>query len=105
MTPDIAQAMNLDSGTTGVLLTGIQAGSPAARAGLRGGNTPFDLGGQQIMIGGDIILAIDGQSIATIEDLGAFLASAQPGENVRLTILRRGTTRRVSVTLAAQTTQ
>ncbi len=105
MTPDIAQAMNLDSGTTGVLLMGIQAGSPAARAGLRGGNTPFDLGGQQIMIGGDIILAIDGQSIATIEDLGAFLASAQPGENVRLTILRRGTTRRVSVTLAAQTTQ
>ncbi len=105
MTPEIAQAMNLDSSQTGLLLSEVQQSSPAADAGLRGGTTPFNLGGHQIMIGGDIITAIDGQPIVTTEDLAAFLASAQPGEIARMMILRGGSIRRVFVTFTAQTIQ
>jgi 2-alkenal reductase len=101
MTADIARAMNLDNSQTGVLVTSVQPGSPADNAGLKAGASSFDLNGQKIAIGGDIITAIDGQPIATTDELRAFMASAQPDQVVKVTILRDGSTQDVSVTLAA----
>ena len=101
MTPDIARAMNLDNSQTGVLVTSVQSGSPADQAGLKAGTSSFDLNGQKIAIGGDIITAIDGQPIDTTDDLRAFMGSAQPDQIVKVTILREGSSQDVSVTLAA----
>jgi serine protease Do len=101
VTPDIARAMNLDNSQTGVLITSIQPGSPADKAGLKAGASSFDLNGQKIAIGGDIITAIDGLSIATTDELRSFMASAQPDQVVKVTILRDGSKQDVSVTLAA----
>jgi serine protease Do len=101
VTADIARAMNLDNSQTGVLVTSVQPGSPADKAGLKAGASSFDLNGQRIAIGGDIITAIDGQQVTTTDELRAFMASAQPDQVVEVTILRDGSTQDVSVTLAA----
>ena len=105
VTPDIAAAMNLPSNQSGALVAEVSQGTPAARAGLIAGTTPFNLNGTQINIGGDIITAINGLSVATADDLRSFLASANPGQVVTLTILRAGSTQSLKVTLGSRPSQ
>ncbi len=102
MTPDIAAAMNLQSNQTGALVTDVSPGTPAAKAGLVAGTTPFDLNGTQINVGGDIITGIDGQQVTTADDLRAFLSTANPGQTITLNILRGGSTQNLKVTLGSR---
>ena len=103
LSPALAQAMQLDQGLAGVLVVSVVAGSPADDAGLRGGGTSATIDGQSIKIGGDIIIAIDDQGIAGLEDLQTFLAGARPGQQVTLTVLRSGTREgRIDVTLGVR---
>jgi serine protease Do len=69
VTPEIAQAMNLDADQPGVLIAQVEAGSPADQAGLRGSYKPVTVDGQQVSVGGDVITALDGQTVEKIEDL------------------------------------
>ncbi len=62
LTPEIAQAMNLDSDQTGVLVVRVEDGSPADSAGMKGSDRDATIGGQSVPIGGDVIIAIDGQA-------------------------------------------
>ena len=84
-----------------MLVSSVQSGSPADKAGLKAGTSSINLNGQTITIGGDIIIAMDSQPIATTEELRTFMASAQPNQVVKVTILRAGSTLEVTVTLAA----
>ena len=102
VTPDIAQAMDLPTDQGGVLVEQIQQGSPADEAGLQGSFQPATINGQQLLLGGDVIVAVDGQAIASFEDLSAFLQQAEPGQEAALTLLRDGNQVEVSVTLAAR---
>ena len=86
----IAKAMNLPSGQSGVLVTKVDSGSLADTAGLRGGTKSVTLNGQQIDIGGDIITALNGQPIMSIQELKAALAQLTPDQELGLTILRDG---------------
>jgi serine protease Do len=104
LTSDIAQAMNLPSTQTGVLVEQVQAGSPADTAGLRGSFKSVTINGQTQQVGGDIIVAWNGQPITAIEDLQGLVQQAQPGQNVTLTILRDGNQMTVNVTLAQRST-
>lgn len=88
ITPEIAQALGLGE-QRGVLIIAVVPGDPADRAGLRG--TEVTSNGQVAAIG-DIIIAADGQEIRDDTDLRAFLSSKNAGDNVRLTIIREGTT-------------
>jgi S1-C subfamily serine protease len=88
ITPEIAQALGLGE-QRGVLIIAVVPGGPADRAGLRG--TEVTSNGQVAAIG-DIIIAADGQEIRDDTDLRAFLSSKNAGDNVRLTIIRGGTT-------------
>ena len=88
ITPEIAQALGLGE-QRGVLIIAVVPGGPADRAGLRG--TEVTSNGQVAAIG-DIIIATDGQEIRDDTDLRAFLSSKNAGDNVRLTIIRGGTT-------------
>ena len=97
--------MNLPSTQSGALVAEVSQGTPAASAGLQAGTTPFNLNGTQINIGGDIITGINGLSVASADDLRSFLASANPGQVVTLSILRAGSTQDVRVTLASRPTQ
>ena len=86
----IAKEMNLPSGQQGVLATQVQSGSLADTAGLRGGSKSVTINGQQVKIGGDIITAVNGQPIASIQELKAALAQLTPDQELSLTILRDG---------------
>jgi 2-alkenal reductase len=102
VTPEIAQAMDLPASQEGVLVEQVQQGSPADQAGLRGSFQPVIINGQQLLAGGDVIVAMDGQPMAGFEDLSAFLQQAEPGQEVTLTLLRDGNQVKVPVTLAAR---
>jgi serine protease Do len=104
LTPEIAQAMDLAPDQTGVLVEQVVQGSPAHTAGLRGSYTAFVLNGQRVLIGGDVITAVDGQAIAEVSDLGALMQQAEPGQTVNLTVLRDGKQIEVPVELAERPT-
>ena len=63
-------------------------GSAAARAGLHGGNQRAYLGNMPIMIGGDLIVAIDGQPIEDQQDLSHVMNNHRAGDTVNVTIFR-----------------
>jgi S1-C subfamily serine protease len=99
LTPDVAQAMNLNSDQTGVLVVTVQSGSPADNAGMKGSDHTATIGGQQVPLGGDVIIAIDGQQIGSMEDLGAMLQNYSPGDKVTVTVLRGSQQLDLSLTL------
>jgi 2-alkenal reductase len=100
MDAELAKAMNLAEDQQGVLVIQVTPGSPAEQAGLRGGDQPFDLAGEQILVGGDVITAIDGQTVLTLEALRSYIQEQGPGAQVTLTILRGGEQMEVPATLA-----
>jgi S1-C subfamily serine protease len=99
MAPQIAEAMNLDQNTAGVLIASVDNGSPADKAGLKGGDKTVSINGNEVPVGGDIITAVDGQSVESIQSLREMLSNYYPGDIVTLTILRDGGEMQVSVTL------
>ena len=88
MNEEIAEAMKVNV-TKGVLITDVASGSPADRAGLRGGDRVVRIGGQTIKIGGDIIIAINGIPIKTIEEILTYLEEkTSPGDVIVFSVLR-----------------
>ncbi|GAA5436199.1 S1C family serine protease [Deinococcus aquaticus] len=95
----------------GALIQEVAPDSPAAAAGLRGGTTAgLQLNGQAETQGsgadtlntdGDIITAVDGQTISEGDDLRRAIIGKRIGDRVKLTVQRAGKTRTVDVTLSA----
>jgi S1-C subfamily serine protease len=102
LTPEIADEMGLDSDQAGALVGEVVAGSPAEKAGLQSSDKPFELNGQQIMVGGDVITAVDGKAVETMQELSAAIRAQKPGDEVELTVLRDGKEVTVAVTLGQQ---
>ncbi|MGB9898244.1 S1C family serine protease, partial [Thermanaerothrix sp.] len=83
---------------TGAYIVSVTPGSPADRAGLRGGSQPTRFAG--LPAGGDLIIAIDGQPVQTFSDMLSYLMkNKSPGDTVVLTIIRDRQEKEVSVTL------
>jgi S1-C subfamily serine protease len=99
ITPELAQAFNLPV-EEGVLVQQVEEGGPAAAAGIQGATTAASVEGTEFGLGGDIITAVNGESIASTEELVEQISDAHAGETVELTIDREGQTASVSVTLA-----
>jgi S1-C subfamily serine protease len=99
LSAELASAMQLPSTQQGVLVQQVENNSPASKAGLRGGSNPAEFNGESVLLGGDVIVAIDGKAVASIDDLKAKLAEMQAGESVTLTILRDGNQQELDVTL------
>jgi 2-alkenal reductase len=73
----------------GVLIDTIVADSPAARAGLQGGNTAREVRGQTVCVGGDIIVAVNDEYIRDMDALLAYIVqNASPGDTLRLLVIR-----------------
>ncbi|CAB4930573.1 unannotated protein [freshwater metagenome] len=87
---------------TGVLVIDAYPGQPAARAGIRGGNVPAQIDGQDVAIGGDVITKVDGRVIKTSADLTNYIASKRRGDKVAVTVIRGKKEKVVTVTLAAR---
>ena len=104
VTPSIISAMGLPEGTHGTLLTSVFTGSPAEKAGLKGGTTYRVVDGSYLPIGGDVVTATDGQTMTGIYDLILYMQrNKRPGDAISLTIIRGGTTMVVNVTLETRT--
>jgi S1-C subfamily serine protease len=101
LTPAIARVINLPV-DRGVLVGLVRPGSPAAKAGLRGGSASATVDGETLTVGGDIIVSIDDHAVVKFSDLAETIAGKQPGDRVTLGIFRGGTRMRVPVTLGAQ---
>ncbi|HEX4077081.1 MAG TPA: trypsin-like peptidase domain-containing protein [Candidatus Acidoferrales bacterium] len=87
--PGLAQALGL-SVQQGILIERVDPGGPAAQAGLRGGDRVVLAGLQQLRIGGDIVVAIDGKPVTSQMDLNLLLNREGPGDTVTLTVVRNG---------------
>jgi S1-C subfamily serine protease len=85
--PDLAQQMGL-AANSGVLIQRVLPGGAAERAGLHGGNQQAYLGNEPIMIGGDLIIAIDGQQVTDAQDISAIMDHHQAGDTVSVTVVR-----------------
>ncbi|MDX1992256.1 MAG: trypsin-like peptidase domain-containing protein [bacterium] len=95
----LAEALDLPV-TAGVLVRSVSPDSPAQTAGLQGGTSERLVRGRRVCVGGDIIVAIDGQYINNMDELLAYLiVRTRPGDTVSLMIVRNGETFEVPLTL------
>jgi serine protease Do len=100
VTPEIGQAMRLAPNTTGFLVTEIVADGPADKAGIRGGYKIDNINGNEIALGGDIIVRMDNMTVTTPENISTYLNDEkQAGDTVQLEILREGRSNQVNMTL------
>jgi hypothetical protein len=100
ITPEVALAMNLASDQQGVLVQEVQQQGPADQAHLREGSQAFVSNGHRRLIGGDVIVALDGQPVSRLKDMQTLLQPAQPGQTVTLTLLQGKEQIQVRVTCA-----
>jgi S1-C subfamily serine protease len=96
--PQLADKLGLDT-DHGALLSEVVPGGPADKAGLKGPNGKITFQATPYETGGDVILAIDGHPVVQPDDLARYIAAYQPGQSVRLEILRDNKRQEVSVTL------
>ena len=99
ITPELAEAMDLAADQTGILIWQVVPDSPADGAGLQGSDTPIEIDGQEEIIGGDIITAINDNPMATTDDLTDLLDELEAGDEVTLDLLRDREELEVTLTL------
>ena len=85
--PDLASQMGL-AANYGVLIQRVIPGGAADRAGLRGGNQQAYVGNTPIMLGGDLIISIDGQQVTDPQDISTIMDKHKAGDTVDVTVLR-----------------
>ena len=93
LSDDLADLLNVPNNMSGYLVKSVAKGSPSDEAGLRGGSKVVTIDGQQVVLGGDIILAIEGipaTSVANMMKVRDLLAGLKPGAEFTATILRSG---------------
>lgn len=84
VTKDVAESLGLGK-AQGALVTGVESGSPAEKAGVEAG---------------DIIIRFEGKSIEKVADLPRLVGNTKPGSKSSLTVFRRGQSRDLAVTIA-----
>jgi S1-C subfamily serine protease len=85
--PELANEMSL-AADNGLLIVQTVPGGAADRAGLRGGSDRAYLGNTPIMVGGDLIVAIDGEKVESQQDLAQVMNKHRAADKVVVTIYR-----------------
>jgi S1-C subfamily serine protease len=104
ITPGIAQALNLPV-SRGAMVEQAFKGGPAADAGIQGASGEATIQGQSFPIGGDIIVAIDGKQVSSMDDVIKAVGAHHPGDQITVTVERGGNRRDVQVTLGNRPAQ
>jgi S1-C subfamily serine protease len=87
VSPELAEEIGLPV-DFGLLIIGVVPGSSADQAGLRAGTERAYLGNIPVMLGGDLIVAIDGEKIQDQDDLTQMMNNHRAGDSVKITIYR-----------------
>ncbi len=102
VTPALAKALKLPT-DKGVLVNEVVKDSPADKAGIEGGDTEATIEGVGVRLGGDIITEVDGKAVDSMEEVVDAVNSAQPGDEMELTVLRGDNeTKHLTVTLGVR---
>jgi 2-alkenal reductase len=102
LTPTLARHLDLAVGH-GAMIGRVEDGTPADKAGLRGGNREEFFNGQRIRRGGDVIVAIDGAEVRRADDVVRIVAERlAPGQVSRFTVVRDGKRRVFRVRLGTR---
>jgi S1-C subfamily serine protease len=97
--PDIAEQIGLPA-DYGILIERVLPGGAAEKAGLRGGTQQALMGNQPVMLGGDLIVAVDGQEVTTPQDLSNAMNAHHSGDTIVLMVFRGRTRMTFKVTLS-----
>ena len=98
---NMAQTFNLPV-DTGLLVERVEPGSPAAKAGIKGGSTSAVVSGTDYTLGGDVIVAADGKRVTNLPELRTVLAAHKPGDKVQIKLYHGSDQKTVTVTLGRQ---
>jgi S1-C subfamily serine protease len=98
---DLAEMLRLPA-SGGLLIEEVERGSSAEAAGLRGANQSVIVGSYRIPVGGDLIVAADGQPIDDRDTLTRLLTKKHGGDPMELTIYRNGRNERIKIKLGEQ---
>jgi S1-C subfamily serine protease len=98
VSPDIADELGLAS-SSGLLIVRVTPGGAAERAGLHGGTERAYLGNMPIMVGGDLIVAVDGTKVDDQRDLAQMMNNHRAGDTIKVTFYRGKRKMDVEVTL------
>jgi len=99
VTADVATALGVKA-DKGVLVATVASGSPAEKAGIKGGTRQTAVQNQTYVLGGDVVQAVDGTEVMSAEQLAAVITEHQPGDEITLTVVRDGATQQIKATLA-----
>lgn len=83
----------------GLLVQEVERGSAAEAAGVRGARRYVVIGNAEVGVGGDLITAVDGQTVSRRDAISRAIARKHAGENLELTLYRNGRTTKVNVKL------
>jgi len=99
LVPEITERLGLNQ-TKGVLVIDVVAGSPADKAGIRGGSKEVTIDDRQLRIGGDVILSIDDTPVRKIDDILVYLEREKSvGDEITLSIIRDHAPMKIKVVL------
>ena len=101
VTPSIAQTLGLQE-PVGFLIFSVEPGSPAELAGLEGGDRVVTIDGRPVVLGGDVIVAVDNIQIQDAQDIEAQLIDEIVGNVVEFSVIRGSSTQDIEVELAAR---
>jgi S1-C subfamily serine protease len=98
---ELARTFNMPV-DAGLLVERVEAASPAAKAGIEGGDTSAVVSGTNYMLGGDVIVAVDGKRTTSLGQLRDALARCKPGDEVEIKLYRGNDEKTVTVKLGRQ---
>jgi S1-C subfamily serine protease len=101
LTPQIAHLFHLGT-TSGVAVATVRAGTGAAHAGLESATNQVTVQGESWPAGGDVIVKVDDEPIATVEQLVDVIGAKQPGDKIRVEVVRGTSYKTLTVTLGRQ---
>jgi S1-C subfamily serine protease len=101
ITADLAEALKLPV-DSGVLINEVVEGGPADEAGIEGGDSSATIEGANIKVGGDILVAVDGEDVSGMEEVIDAVDAAEPGDEMKLTVRRGEETKTLTVTLGVR---
>ena len=101
LTPSLARHFGFPV-LRGAVVTSVGLGTPAERAGLRGGTRTVIFGDLSFRLGGDLVVAVDREPIRNGDDVVRAISMRLPGQTVTLTVYRNGRRRLIWVHLGAR---